>query len=79
MPMKFQNINPMIALSILTNTLTMIKNFALDLDAIAYNECNILPNIGFVIYPIPLDPPTLPCYKLHHQSIIQRNYSEETN
>jgi hypothetical protein len=79
MPMKFQNINPMIDFSTLTNTLTIIKNFALDLDTIAYNECNILLNIGFLVYPIPLDPPTLLGYKLHHQSIIQKKYSEETN
>ncbi len=66
MPMKFQNINPMITLSTLTNTLTMIKTFALDLDTVAYNECNILPSIGFFIYSILLDPPTLPGCKLHH-------------
>ncbi len=66
MPMKFQNINPMSTLSTLTNTLTMIKTFALDLDTIAYNECSILPSIGFLIYPILLNPLTLPSYKLHH-------------
>jgi len=37
----------------------MIKTFSLDLDTIAYNECNILPSIGFLIYPILPDPPTL--------------------
>jgi len=48
----------------------MIKNFALDLDTIAYNEFNIVSSIGFLIYPILLDPPTLPSCKLHHESII---------
>ncbi len=66
MPMKFQNINPRTILSTLTNTFTMIKNFALDLDIVACNECSILPSIGFLIYPILLDPPTLPSCKLHH-------------
>jgi hypothetical protein len=79
MPMKFQNINPMTTLSILTNTLTMIKTFALDLDTVVCNECNILPSIGFLIYLIPPDPPTLLGYKLHHQSIIHQNYSNETS
>jgi hypothetical protein len=65
MPMKFQNINLMTTLSTLTNTLTMIKTFAQDLDTVASNECSILPSIGFLIYPILLDPPTLPSYKLH--------------
>jgi hypothetical protein len=36
MPMKFQNINPMTTLSTLTNILTMIKTFVLDVDTIAY-------------------------------------------
>jgi hypothetical protein len=79
MPMKFQNINPMTTLSTLTNILTMIKTFALDLDIVAYNEFNIIPNIGFVIYPILPDPPILLGCKLHHESIIQQNYSEETS
>ncbi len=70
MPMKFQNINPMTTLSTRTNILTMIKTFALGLDTIAYNEFNIIPSIGFLIYPIPPDPPTLPGCKLHHESII---------
>ncbi len=43
--MKFQNINPMTTLSTLTNTLTMIKTFALHLDIVASNECSILPSI----------------------------------
>ncbi len=58
MPMKFQNINPMTTLSTLTNTLTMIKTFALDLDMVACNECSILPSIWFLIYPILPGPPT---------------------
>jgi hypothetical protein len=66
MPMKFQNINPMIILSTLTNTLTMIKTFALDLDIVACNECSILPSIRFLIYPILPSSPTLPGCKLHH-------------
>jgi hypothetical protein len=66
MLMKFQNINPMIVLSTLTNTLTMINTFALDLDTVARNECNILPSIGVLIYPMLPDPPTLPSCKLHH-------------
>ncbi len=64
--MKFQNINPMITLSTLTNTLAMVKTFALDLDTVACNECNILPSIGYFIYPILRDPPTLLGCKLHH-------------
>jgi len=51
-PMKFQNINPMTTFSTFTNTLIVIKTFALDLDTITYNECSILPSIGFFIYPI---------------------------
>ncbi len=43
MLMKFQNINLMTILSTLTNIFTMIKTFALDLDIIAYNDCNIIP------------------------------------
>ncbi len=70
MPMKFQNINPMSVLSTLTNTLTMIKTFALDFDRIVCNECNILPSIGFLIYLISPNPPTLLGCKLHHQSIL---------
>jgi hypothetical protein len=62
--MKFKNINPMTTLSTLTNILTMINTFALDLDIVAYNECNIIPSIGFLIYPILPDPPTLPSCKL---------------
>jgi hypothetical protein len=71
MPMKFQNINPMIILFTLTNTLNMIKTFTLNLDKVSCNECNILPSIRFLIYPIPPNPPTLLSCKLHHQSIIQ--------
>jgi hypothetical protein len=79
MPMKFQNINPMTTLSTLTNTLTMIKTFALDLDTVACNECSILPSIRFLIYPILLDPPTMQGCKLDHLSIIQQNCSKETS
>jgi hypothetical protein len=73
MPTKFQNINPMITLSTRTNILTVIKTFALDIDTFACNEFNIVPSIGFLIYPILPDPPTLPGYELHHESIIQQN------
>jgi len=66
MPMKFQNIHPMTTLFTLTNTLTMMKTFALDLDTVAYDECSILQSIGFFIYPILPNPPTLPSCKLHH-------------
>jgi hypothetical protein len=57
----------------------MIKTFALDLDTIAYNEFNIIPSIGFFIYPILQNAPTLPSWKLHHESIIRQNYLEETS
>jgi hypothetical protein len=73
MPTKFQNINPMTALSTRTNILTVIETFALDMDTVACNEFNIVPSIGFLIYPILPDPPTLPAYELHHESIIQQN------
>ncbi len=73
MPTKFQNIDPMTALSTRTNILTVIKAFALDMDTVACNEFNIVPSKGFLIYPILPDPPTLPAYKLHHESIIQQN------
>jgi len=66
MPMKFQNINAMITLSTLTNTFTLIKTFALDLDIVACNECSILPSKWFLIYLILPNPPTLPGCKLHH-------------
>ncbi len=71
--MKFQNINPMTTLSTLKNILTMIKTFALDLDAIIYNEFKIIPSVGFFIYPILQNAPILPSWKLHHQSIIRQN------
>jgi hypothetical protein len=72
--MKFQNINPMTTVSTRTNILTVIKTFALDIDTFACNEFNIVPSIGFLIYPILPDPPTLPGYELHHhESIIQQN------
>jgi hypothetical protein len=57
---NFQNIDPMTALSTWTNILTVIKTFALDMDTVACNEFNIVPSIGFMIYPILPDPPTLP-------------------
>jgi len=79
MPMTFQNIDPMTILSTRTNTLTMIKIFTLDIDIVACNEFNIVPSIGFLIYPILPDPPTLPGYELHHELIIQQNCSEETS
>jgi hypothetical protein len=50
----------MTTLSTLTNTFTMSKTIALDLDIVAWNECSILPRIVFQIYPILPDPPTLP-------------------
>jgi len=56
----------MTTLFTLTNTLTMIKIFAQDLDIVTSNECSILPSIGFLIYPILPDPPTLLGCKLHH-------------
>jgi hypothetical protein len=51
MPTKFQNIDPMTTLSTRTNILTVIKTFALDIDTVACNEFNIVPSIGFLIYP----------------------------
>jgi hypothetical protein len=71
MPSKFQNIDPMTTLSTQTNILIVIETFALDIDTVAYNEFNIVPSIGFLIYPILQDPPTLPAYELHHESIIR--------
>jgi hypothetical protein len=79
MPTKFQNIDLMTTLSTRTNILTMIKIFALDIDTVACNEFNIVPSIGFLIYPMLLDPPTLLGYELHHESIVQQNCSEETS
>jgi len=79
MPMKFQTINLMTTLSTRTNILTVIKTFALDIDTVACNEFNIVPSIGFLIYPILPDPPTLPGYEFHHESIIQQNCSEKTS
>jgi hypothetical protein len=74
MPTKFQNIDPMTTLSTRTNILTVIKTFALDIDTVACNEFNIVPSIGFLIIPGLLpDPPTLPAYELHHESIIRHN------
>jgi hypothetical protein len=73
MPTKFQNIDPITTLSTRTNILTMIKTFALDINIVARNEFNLIPSIGFLIYPILPDPPTLPDYELHHESIIQQN------
>jgi len=57
----------------------MIKTFTLDIDTVTCNEFNIVPSIGFLIYLILPDPQTLPGYKLHHESIIQQNCSEETS
>jgi hypothetical protein len=74
MPTKFQNIDPMITLSTRTNILTVIETFALDIDTVACNEFNIVPSIGFLIYPILPDPPTLLAYELHHESIIRQNF-----
>jgi hypothetical protein len=52
MPTKFQNIDLMTTLSTRTNILTVIKTFALDIDTQGNgNEFNIVPSIGFPIYP----------------------------